>query len=818
MRSRSSFVACKALAGIALGFLIVGSAFAFPPGFGGDTVADRVLGQFDFFHNAPNTPDQDTFATGGDLAAVAIDTSVTPNRLYVADALNNRVLGYSSVAAPPLANGVGAFLVIGQPDFFSTGCPQPPTAKSLCRPRGVAVDSAGNLYVSDSLNDRVLEYSTPFSSGFRAGQAAHVVYGQAGNFTGFLCNNNGGAPNANSLCQPEGLVLDKNGNLYVADHNNNRVLEYNTPATASITPSRVFGQPGFVSSIANNGGLTNKALDGPTGVAADSFGNLYVTDNLNNRVLEYNTPITTVAPGGSGAAAKVWGQGGSFTTNACTASAQGLCAPAGVGLDAANNLYIADSGFNRILEYNEGANPPTNTTANRVFGQGGSFSTTACSTLGASALCNPQGVALDQATIRELFVMDSNNNRALKFNSPLVSQTANVVLGQFDFLHNVANTVDTDGLNTPHGIAVDSSNHLYVVDLSNNRVLGYASAASFANGGAPTLVIGQPDFFSGRANQGGAVSQLGLNTPSAVAVDKSNNLYVSDFSNNRILEYNSPFAQVVRVNLSANRVYGQFGLFTTNGCNQGGTVTKDTLCGPDGLALDNSPTQNLYVADRSNHRVLRYTAPLANSHANFEFGQGAGSGTDFADNTCNAGGLSAVSLCNPFGVVIDKTNHLYIADHDNNRVLEYNTPLTSATANLEFGQGNGNGSDFTQNPCNSPALNAASLCGPHKLAVDSANNLYVSDNGNHRVLEFNTPLTKTAVAGSGDTTADHVFGQANNLGSNRCNLGGGAPSPSSLCNPVGVALDSVNDLLVGDFSNDRVLQYVQPLAGPGVVT
>jgi hypothetical protein len=96
-------------------------------------------------------------------------------------------------------------------------------------------------------------------------------------------------------------------------------------------------------------------------------------------------------------------------------------------------------------------------------------------------------------------------------------------------------------------------------------------------------------------------------------------------------------------------------------------------------------------------------------------------------------------------------------------------------------------------------------------------NLFVSDGGNNRVLEYNTPLTVTAVAGSGDTTADTVFGQANSFTGNQCNFNGG-PSNQSLCGPVGVALDSTADLLVGDFNNNRVLKFLKPLATPGVVT
>ncbi|WP_333647514.1 hypothetical protein [Candidatus Binatus sp.] len=99
-------------------------------------------------------------------------------------------------------------------------------------------------------------------------------------------------------------------------------------------------------------------------------------------------------------------------------------------------------------------------------------------------------------------------------------------------------------LYNPQGVAIDASttpNGLYVADRSNNRVLGYKDAATFVNGGPADLVIGQPDFYSTASNSGGT-SGSSLYNPVGVAVDGSGNLYVADSGNNRVLEYNAPFA------------------------------------------------------------------------------------------------------------------------------------------------------------------------------------------------------------------------------------------------------------------------------------
>src|SRR5438309_2338863 len=131
-----------------------------------------------------------------------------------------------------------------------------------------------------------------------------------------------------------------------------------------------------------------------------------------------------------------------------------------------------------------------------------------------------------------------------------------------------------------------------------------------------------------------------------------------------------------------------------------------------------------------------------------------GQGGSFASGTCNPGMIvSASTMCHPFGVVVDAGGNFYVADSGNQRVVEYNTPLTiDAVPAGVFGQGG----SFTIGTCNPPMgiPSANSLCGPEDVAVDAAGNLYVADNNNNRVLEYNTPLTMTATPGSGDTVAD----------------------------------------------------------------
>lgn len=833
-------VCWKSVATLAIcSFLIAAVPMAFPPGNNGDTTADFVLGQPDFLSSAANSPDANSLYMTGGLSRVAIDKSVTPNRVYVADSNNNRILGFHDMSAliryarrerrkhrhtrrvgpNALSNNPNADIVIGQPNFFSAGCNTGGrSARSLCTPQGVAVDSAGNLWVADSNgNNRVLEYNQPFSQGITANFSANVVLGQAGNFTSGAPNLGGTLPSNETLNDPEGIAIDASNHLWVADRNNNRVLEFNTPLTSDAANFEI-GQPDFFS---NGAGLSATALSAPTDVALDSNANLYVADFNNNRVLEYNTPLAS----NNQTANQVWGQGGSMFSGSCDGvgiTTTSLCNPEGVGLDASNNLYIADASNNRILEYNESANPPTNLTANRVFGQGGSFTVNGCNQLGLSAgsLCTPEDVAFGSSG---MLAVDSGNNRVLLYTTPLTSQTANVVLGQPDFLHATGNTVDPESFNQPQGIAIDAGGHLFVADTNNHRVLGFSNVNNFVNGAPATLVIGQPDLYSGSCNQATSVSASTLCTPLGLATDASSNLYVADESNHRVLEFNNPFAQGITHGFVANAVFGQSNSFTANSCNQGGAVSALTLCNPNAVAVDKN--KNVYIADMSNHRVLEYNNPLCTSScgtgagdttADTEFGQGS-AGSDFTDNGCDNGGVLGSSLCNPTGVATDASNNVFIADNSNSRVLEFNesaNPPTNFTANHVFGQGGSS----TSNSCDFNGVTADSLCFPERMWVDSSNNLYVADQSNNRVLTYKFPLcTSSCSPGAGDTTADFVFGQADNFTSNSANFGS-SPSAGTLSGPASVAVSNRGDLVVADDNNNRVLKYLLPLNAPGFGT
>jgi hypothetical protein len=263
----------------------------------------------------------------------------------------------------------------------------------------VALDSSNNLYIADSNNNRVLFFPSGSTTATR-------VYGQGGSFTTNFGNK--GGVTADSQDGPVGLLLDHANNLYVADTENNRVLFY---LSGSTTATGVYGQGGaFNSSNANHGSLGPDSLSGPSGIALDGGGNLYIADANNNRAL--------FIPSGSTTATRVYGQGGNFTINSANTggiSANSLDHPTDVALDAGDNLYIADTSNNRTLFF-----PNSSTTATRVYGQAGSFTTNSSNSGGVSAstLQAPAGVLVNNNN-GTIFLSDSGNNRVLTFQTSL---------------------------------------------------------------------------------------------------------------------------------------------------------------------------------------------------------------------------------------------------------------------------------------------------------------------------------------------------------------------------------------------------------------
>ena len=301
-----------------------------------------VLGQSDFTSSTSGN----SATTMANPAAVGFDSS---GNLYVAENDNCRVLQFK----PTLVTGMGATLALGQPDLNTGACnvgsPVPATASNLNGPGGVTGDSDGNVWVADSGYSRVLQYTTPLSTG----KAATLALGKSDLTSGGVCPPIGGPTTAADLCDPTGIAFDSDGNLWVADTNSNRVLRYSPPFSTHMDATLELGQPSgtaFTTSTANNGGISASTLDLPAALAFDRSGNLWVADNGNNRVLKYSPPFSNGM-----AAVTVLGQG-DFTSNSpnqgnASPSATSLSNPQGLQFDSDGALFVGDSSNNRTVRF-----------------------------------------------------------------------------------------------------------------------------------------------------------------------------------------------------------------------------------------------------------------------------------------------------------------------------------------------------------------------------------------------------------------------------------------------------------------------------------
>jgi len=381
-------------------------------------------------------------------------------------------------------------------------------------PDGLAIDAtsctiSGTPVSPQGLSPYIVSGSTsagPASARISIRVASSVatrVYGQADFDSG------GVGVTATSLNNPNGCASTSTG-FYAVDRNNNRVLFYEPNTT---TASRVYGQGGsFMSNAINNGGRSANSLSAPEGICADANG-IYIVDTGNNRVLYYEGASTT--------ASRVYGQLGNFTTgtmNVDGVSANGLQTPAACASDG-NGVYIADYDNYRVLYF-----AGTSTTASRVYGQFGSFTTNIDTNGGISAdsLSSALGLFWDGSG---LYVSDGNH-RVLYF--PGSSTTASRVYGQPDFMSGTPNnpTISANTLRTPAGVFVNREG-LYITDADNNRVLFYPGTSTTA-----TRVYGQPNFTSSTAG----LSATGLNQPFGMCGDDTG-VYVVDSAHNRILFY-----------------------------------------------------------------------------------------------------------------------------------------------------------------------------------------------------------------------------------------------------------------------------------------
>lgn len=618
-----------------------------------------------------------TSASLWDPRAVALDGA---GNLFIADVNNRRIrrVDPTGKITTVAGNGAGGFSGDGGP---ATGAP-------LANPRGLAVDSAGNLFISDAETLRV-----------RKVDASGTITTVAGNGAGGFSGDHGPATSA-SLFDPRGLAIDAAGSLFIADRSNNRIRRVDPSGT--ITTVAGNGVAGFTG---DGGPAQSASLASPLDVAVDDAGNLFIADLNNHRLrrVDVTGTITTVAGNGTLG----------FSGDGGAAASAVLNSPIGVAVDGTGKVFIADAGNRRIRRVDP-TGRITTTAGNGITGGDGRAATSA-------SLASPWSVAADGAGA--LFIADTESQRIRRVNSGGAIATI-AGDGTFGFSGD-GGPATSASFRNPSGVAVDGDGNVFIADTSNQRVRrvdvtgtittvagngnvgfsgdgGAATSARLSNpqgvtvDGAGNLFIADTgnqrvrrvdpsgaistvagDGSLGFSGDGGPATGAGLANPIGVASDRSGNLFIADSGNRRVR----------RVDL-AGTITTVAGDGNSGFSGDGGPATGARLRSPVGVAVDG--TGNLFIADLANQRIRR--VDVAGTITTV-----AGNGTiGFSGD----GGLATgATLADPRDVAVDGAGNLFIADLNNRRIRRVSAantaPTITAAAPLERQQGSASGGAVT---------------------------------------------------------------------------------------------------------------------------
>lgn len=634
-------------------------------------------------------------------------------------------IGATSVAIDPRGNEA---LYVGSHTSLLYNGPTDVINTALNNSGGVFA-TCTDVWVADTNHNRVLRYSRPTYN-------LTCVYGQVSSNTLFEPNAGMSSPSLMSFNGPRGVFVDGQSTLYVADTGNNRVLKF---LNGTNIPSLVWGD------VSGTSGCSSALLNGPTHVYVDTDYNVYITDSGNHRVLKYD-PDTTVPT-------HVYGQD-SFEACPLThpPTIETLRFPMSVAGVDGRGIFIADTGNSRVLYI-----PYTGPT--EILMHSGNFTNCAANSDG-DLFCvdgSDESVVLFTLCFKEgldNFCMPFSNETIeippfVPPSRPIPSITAMRVYGQVNYVSSTFNPVTADSLYYPRDVHVDELNEVvYITDTFNNRVLVYHGVSnttavrvygqnnmfdtrnhygvSITMGSLsfPRNTINTPDgvyildtnrllfypgtstlptFIYGQAaenkilSNGGAVvaTDMAFAGPEDFCVDMLGKIYVADTYNHRVVV----FARGSNIHTT---VLGQT---ASPGC------SPATLYTPSGVHVD--VYFNVYVADTTNNRVLRY--PPGSVVPDAVYGQ-----PDFT--TCTPG-----ELHNPVSVNMVEGMGLFVTDQYHHRVLLYQSP--SVVLQVYGQSGNFMGTTANQ-PMGVPT--AENLNYPyHCNGV-----LYCADTYNNRVLLY----------------------------------------------------------------------------------
>ena len=682
--------------------------------------------------------------------------------MKIPNKLSGSILALSFTVAILLAASLPAQILITAAGGFVEDGGQAPGA-SLIFPEGIAIDKAGNLYISTFSQQRV-----------RKVDAKGVITTVAGTgISGF--SGDGGPAATAALSFPTGIAIDAAGSLLIAAQGNSRIRKVDSSGIiTTIAGNGVFGYSG------DGGPATQATLYGPWGITLDALGNIYFSDIGNQRIRKIDTSgiITTVA--GNGTAG--------YNGDGISATSASLNGPRGVLVDGAGNLYIADSENRRV----------------RKVDHSGIITTVAGN--GSSGVGGDGGLATAASVTGNYLTFDASGNLLISGGSrvrkvDLSSQIITTIAGTFNGFNGDGHAALDTQFFIPTGILLDSAGNLLLADAGNARVRKISTSQIV------TTIAG------GYIGDGGPGTSASLNQPEHIAFDGAGNGYIADAGNNRVRKL-TPSGTISTI--AGTGISGYSG--------DGGPATAATLFFPQAVAVNSSG--NVFVADTGNGVIRKVDTngiitTFLQSPALFSIATMTFDTADdlyFADqfgcviqevnplgvvttvagiqSACGFNGdgaATSVKLNSPYGVAVDAQGSIYIGDAGNNRVRKVDSSgnLTTIAGNGTCGfSGDGESAVF------------ATLCSPSGIAL-SAGSIFIADTSNGRIRKIDNSGIITTIVGSGS------------VGFN----GDGLPAiTANLDDPITVAVDPADNVYVVDDLSYRVREVPAPVAPTQTVT
>jgi sugar lactone lactonase YvrE len=582
----------------------------------------------------------------------------------------------------------------------------PAAVAQLHQPEGIAVDMEGNIYIADSLNLRIRKVNP---QGLISTLAGDGTFGYSGD---------GGAATAAQIGIPLGVVVDSKRTIYFSD-NGSRIRKItsdglittvvSTPVESialdmdgniyAVETNRVqkISPAGVVSTIAGNGkggGVTGTgqaievSIGGPTGVAVDRKGNIYITQGGYHRIRKVTTD-GRIAPFAGNGKEGPGGDGG-------PATAAQLGDPQQVAVDAQGNVYVTDSGNHRIRKIDP-AGRITTIAGNGVSGYRGDGGPATAAYLVPGSL----GLAVDGRC--NLYIADFCRVRKLSPDGTIDTVAGTGTCGY----GGDGGPAVSASLNNLGGVAVDAAGNLYIADMANHRI------RRVSREGIIDTVAGNG--VEGSSGDGGPATSASFRFPSAVAADSNGNLYIADGSLRKV------------------DAHGMISTLNEGAGGYGGPVTE-ALKGPEGVAVDS--IGNIYIADTNNYRIRKLTPDGSRSTV---------AGTGILGFSGDGGPATEAQLNLPRSVTLDREGNLYIADSQNYRVRKVRVSgIISTAAGIGTGCLDGCfGGDG--GPATLAQLTASSI------AMHPSGNLFIADQANRRIRKVTPDGVIRTVAGNGSS-------------------------------------------------------------------